>query len=390
MKKAIGLLLVMTLLIGVVTVSAGASLSITDPDVIPFEEALRNYENETGEDLETQRLYFQMPNGNRGGTADNDVIINRENIDPETGEWSYVEETVIPAGGKAPSWYNEFNVVDDLHRAAVYWYAGPANCEDAAYGGVGWVGYKMGIADYAQGIYYVDLPTDVRICAFNNGVNGGMDPSDPIYYEEARTPDIHIEGAYEGDYESLPYGSPDPESFNNCIYVIDPNQVSVSDYSNKQTCGGNWYIYYGDGCYGEEYEHGEGDSEYPDGTDGWTGNIEDVCKNPDHWVDGVHVGNQEGEKPTEAVTEAPTEAPTETYILGDTNGDGMIAIIDATIVQRMLADLSVTVDDPAKARIRAAATDPDNGMGILDATAIQRLLAGYTNTYHLGTVKTYS
>lgn len=86
----------------------------------------------------------------------------------------------------------------------------------------------------------------------------------------------------------------------------------------------------------------------------------------------------------------PTEAPTETYILGDTNGDGEITIMDATVVQRMLADLSVTVDDPAKARIRAAATDPDNGMGILDATAIQRLLVGYSNTYHLGTVKTYS
>ena len=311
MKKTISILLSLIMAFGVFAVSAGASLSITDPAVIPYDEALRNYEDETGETLETQRLYFQMPNGKRGGTAYQDVKVTREIVDPETGDLFYVEEVVIPEGGKAPSWYNEFNVVDGLHMAGVYWYDGPANCEDAAYGGVGMVGYKMGIEDYEQGIYYVDLPKDTLFVIFNNGVNGGMDPSDPIYYEAAQTTDINTEGAWEGDYESLPYGSPDNEYFDNCIYVIDPNQVSVNMYNNKQTCGGNWYVYYGNGCYGQEYASGYDNNDYPDGTPGWTDNITDVCMNPDHYVNGEHVGYHfDDEEPTEAPTETPTEAPT--------------------------------------------------------------------------------
>ena len=311
MKKTISILLSLIMAFDVFAVSAGASLSITDPAVIPYDEALRNYEDETGETLETQRLYFQMPNGKRGGTAYQDVKVTREIEDPETGDLFYVEEIVIPEGGKAPSWYNEFNVVDGLHMAGVYWYDGPANCEDAAYGGVGMVGYKMGIEDYEQGIYYVDLPKDTLFVIFNNGVNGGMDPSDPIYYEAAQTPDINTEGAWEGDYDSLPYGSPDNDYYDNCIYVIDPNQVSVNMYSNKQTCGGNWYVYYGNGCYGQEYASGYDNNDYPDGTPGWTDNITDVCMNPDHYVNGEHVGYHfDDEEPTEAPTETPSEAPT--------------------------------------------------------------------------------
>lgn len=120
MKKIISILLSMIIAFGVFTVSVGASLSITDPVVISFDEAINNYEDATGETLKTQRLYFQMPNGSRGGTADRDVMSTREIVDPDTGEVSYAEDIVIAEGAKAPSWYNEFNIVDGKHMAGVY------------------------------------------------------------------------------------------------------------------------------------------------------------------------------------------------------------------------------------------------------------------------------
>lgn len=59
------------------------------------------------------------------------------------------------------------------------------------------------------------------------------------------------------------------------------------------------------------------------------------------------------------------------YILGDVDGDGEITIIDATSIQRFLAELST----PWAFIPEAADADGDNDITIVDATAIQRYLA---------------
>ena len=70
--------------------------------------------------------------------------------------------------------------------------------------------------------------------------------------------------------------------------------------------------------------------------------------------------------------------PPEKYILGDADHDGKVTILDATCIQRRLADLSV-------ASFAEKAADVDgNGLDILDATHIQRYLAGFTASYPIG------
>ncbi len=328
MKKVISLLLAVVLILSMMTVAASA-LSVSDEGVISAAEGVKAVEEEEGEEVETQRIYLQMPDGKRGFAADEDVYVHVEDVDPETGEIiSEHDDLVIKAGDKAPSWYSDYNVVDGQHYAGAYWWGGTALCDT-------WVGYRIEIEDYDQGIYYVDVPTDVVIMIFNNGVDGGMDPALPIYYEAAQSVDTNIEGAYEGDFDTLPYGSPDPDLFDGCIFIVDPNQVKINPLSQKQTCGVNPYVYYGNGCYGGEYAEGKGDSDYPDGTDGWSDNMQDVCQNPDHFKNGVHVGYQGGDVHThtpEAVAAVPAT----------TEADGVKAHFKCTGCDKLFLDEACT------------------------------------------------
>lgn len=79
-----------------------------------------------------------------------------------------------------------------------------------------------------------------------------------------------------------------------------------------------------------------------------------------------------------AVSMTLSASATETYIRGDADGDGTVTILDATVIQRKLAELSILRFDEI-----AADVDGD-GLNILDATAIQRYLADFPNTYHIG------
>ncbi len=103
--------------------------------------------------------------------------------------------------------------------------------------------------------------------------------------------------------------------------------------------------------------------------------------------------NQPTEKPTEKATEKATEAPTQaptqrpTYgplptfppatekqddiLWGDVDDDGIVTVVDATAVQRWLADLK-QLDSAAQKR---GDVDADGKLTIVDATCIQRKLA---------------
>ena len=82
---------------------------------------------------------------------------------------------------------------------------------------------------------------------------------------------------------------------------------------------------------------------------------------------------------TAVISAAALSAAAESgYIRGDADGDGEVTIIDATAVQRKLADLPVLSMNE-----KAADVDGD-GLSILDATYIQRFLADFENNYRIG------
>ena len=70
----------------------------------------------------------------------------------------------------------------------------------------------------------------------------------------------------------------------------------------------------------------------------------------------------------------------EKCMIGDTDGDGRIMILDATAIQRLLSGL---IGDP-NGHIRIYGDVDGDGLNILDATSIQRYLAGFDNEHHIG------
>ena len=74
--------------------------------------------------------------------------------------------------------------------------------------------------------------------------------------------------------------------------------------------------------------------------------------------------------------------PAGTYKLGDSDLDGKVTIIDATVIQRCLAKL-ISEDELNKA---CADVDGDTKLSILDATNIQRYLAKLHTDYKIGEI----
>lgn len=67
-------------------------------------------------------------------------------------------------------------------------------------------------------------------------------------------------------------------------------------------------------------------------------------------------------------------------ILGDVDGDGEVEIMDATYIQRYLADIPI----PFEIDERLADTDGDNDITVLDVTNIQRWLSGLPTGTNIG------
>lgn len=76
----------------------------------------------------------------------------------------------------------------------------------------------------------------------------------------------------------------------------------------------------------------------------------------------------------------------DSYLLGDFDDSGKVDILDATLIQRRLAEYSDPYGDSGAIR-----GDADGGgLTILDATVIQRFLAEYTTPYPIGGKKLYA
>lgn len=271
-----------------------------DHTVKSVNEALLDYEAQTGETVETNRYYFLMPNGENGDQSD----------DKDFPEML----------GKYPdSWYNEF-----VSGAGIYWW------ESEHFLPQFFPGYTMEKADDSD-VYYADVPKDVKTVIFNNAIDGGISKDLPIYNMAEQTVNVPCEYYEAGESENYPNGT---DSFDNMIYVIYPIQVSSGDLLSKSTWGGEWYYYYGDGCYGTVKD----------------GNHTN-CLRDDHYDDnGNHITNE--------------------LIIGDVDGDGEVSIMDATEIQLIVAKLKPMVES-----IAVADADCDGQISVLDATAIQLKIA---------------
>ncbi len=217
MKKILSILLCLILILGSVSV-----VSFSAATTLSLKQAIESYEAQTGEKVETNRYYFLMPDGTNGKRG--------------TDEWFFPDEF-------APSWYN-----DNANHAGIYWWdSGVADPES-------WPGYKMTKGD-SDCVYYADIPNCVEAVIFNNYFDGGMDTEAPQYKDSCQTATVYTCG-YEKD-ESLVY----PEglsSFDNMIFVIDPDMYGLSDISSLgKLWWGEWYYYYGNGCYGTEKDGNE-------------------------------------------------------------------------------------------------------------------------------------
>ena len=346
MKKFISILLAVLLLASAAVVSANAysvweDVVNDDGDMVPNQsvsEAVAAYEASTGEKVEVFRYYFQMPDGTNG--------------------------PVGADGKKAPSWIHDgINRIKDddgnitaEYCGMYYWATGSYPTPKA------WAGYKAEKLEGVPNVWYADVPGAVLTIIWNNGVDGGNNPTDPddpddIYFKAAQTDNLKIEYLDPGDDDDFPdgLGQEDvPGAFANMIFIINPDKVDINEYSLKQTCGGRWYFYLGDGCYAAT---ADGD-----------------CCNPDHFDEaGNHVGYQE---PTEPATDAPTE-PGPAKILGDVDGDGVVSVLDATKIQKFKASI-LTADD-IDVSLEVADVDGDGVVSVMDATRIQKFKAKIMN-----------
>ena len=328
MKKVLSIILAVVL-VASMTVIAVNAYSTFDEGALTVKQAVTQYEEENETEVPTYRYYFLMPDGKTGLKGKN----------PESEFY----------GQFAPSWFHSGTEEDPFNYTefgpAAYWWDA-LSCPNPT----AWVGYTLGNNVEGTTVYYADVPVNVTTIIFNNGVDGGTDSTLPIYYLAAQTVNQNAEYYEEGDSE---YGIT-CDSFDGMIYVIEPDIVSISDFSQKQTCGGSWLYYYGGDCFGC-VEGGESD-------------LEANCMNAAH-----HHGQ---EPSTDESTEGSTGSSetTHEFILGDANKDGYVDVLDATTIQKYLAYL-VSEDD-----IDLEAADvTGQGVDILSATTIQKYLAYLTN-----------
>ena len=91
------------------------------------------------------------------------------------------------------------------------------------------------------------------------------------------------------------------------------------------------------------------------------------------------------EPPTEPPTTPVTEPPTEPrmYMLGDADMDGAITVMDATAIQRVLANYTVDEFDEKAANVTGT------GLNIVDVSLLQRYLVRLSISYPVGEWYTY-
>ena len=297
------------------------------------------------------------------------------------------------------SWKNEKFGADS---AGIFWWNGSDACvfNGGSSQAAPWPGYKMQVYDADANLFYIDLPADAPNIIFNNYLNGGEKYTDGTYqyskeqYEAAaQTKDVTCQYYSDGDdeyYDNMldsEFWTKAQEAvegndktflgnfkdnffidtdfdlgismtFNNMIFVINPNDYDVSVLSGKVLYGGEFYFFYGKNEETGKYEYG-GLPNY------------DMAKE-----NGVVSVLDKSVFPNPSVQ--PTD-PFNDMIYGDVNNDGLITIVDATIVQKYI----VNVAQLDNVNQKLADVDVDGVITVKDATAVQKYIVnvdGYGKT----------
>ena len=262
MKKAVSIILALILLI--LTVTATVNAEIVNPEALRFtEDAIAQAEAEAGTSIPTSRIYFKMP--------------------------------------AEDYWYSDYSVYQGKYYAGVYWW-GSDSVNPEAY-----PGYRASIDDYEQGIYYAEIPDGVAFAIWNNGFAATQAESETPKYQQMRhSADLYVEGAWEGEFDTLPEGSPNQENMDGCIFVYDPDSaIGQMDAHPELNYYFQPYIYYGNGCYGS----------YATTSENFV-SIEDNCLNPDHFDEqGSHIGGAHIKAPV-----SPENPPYDTAPDSEING----------------------------------------------------------------------
>lgn len=335
MKKVLSIILAVLIVASVATVIASA-YSTSDEGALKAADAIKAYvEEQQAVDpdfaLTTNRYYFLMPDGKTGLKG--------------------IDESSEFYGQFAKSWY--FEGYTDA-GPGIYWWDTP-NVPNPD----GWVGYIVDGQVEGTNVFYCDVPVDCTTIIWNNGVDGGQDTTQDIYFKAAQS--INVPCEYYDAGES-PYIDT-TDNFDNMIYVVNPDDIQINEFSQKQTCGGYWFYYYGDECFGA-VEGGQDD-------------LEANCMNAAH-----HHGEEpsESEIPSESEVPSESEIPSESenpqpeYILGDADMDKEVTISDATCIQkwcaRLITDSQIDLE---------AADVRGEGVDVVCATTIQKFLVKMTN-----------
>lgn len=134
---------------------------------------------------------------------------------------------------KPDDWENKYT-----SDAGVYW-------ENGSDTPSAWPGYSARNADI-KNVYCSDVPTNVDKVIWNNALKGTDDLTNSEYKLAYRTTDINFKGYEKGESDYYPNGV---ESFDNMIYIINPEFTSEND-KDELIFTGEWFYYYGNGEYG--------------------------------------------------------------------------------------------------------------------------------------------
>ena len=243
MKKIISIILACSILI--IGTIASSAVIVNQPELISTDEAVKNVT------ATLNRIYFKMPQNS--------------------------------------NWYSDFSVYQGKYYPAAYWWEGSAASDT-------YPGYRTMIEDYEQGVYYANIPENVPWVIWNNGFHYIIIDSQ-MAKEMCSTFDVPVEdGAEAGEYDTIPEGC---ESFDGCIYVA--GSVKEENISGGTYYDGDWYFYYGNGCYGS----------YATTSDNFT-SVEENCCNPDHFdAQSNHIGGDHIKAP-----EAPENAAVDPVAVG--------------------------------------------------------------------------
>ena len=86
------------------------------------------------------------------------------------------------------------------------------------------------------------------------------------------------------------------------------------------------------------------------------------------------------EPTTAPITTEPTTVPPVSVILGDSNGDNLVTVADATLIQKVAAGFETLTDK----YVKAADVDGNGTINIKDATLIQKYIVGINTGYNIG------